>query len=238
MAWNDQPPRGHPMEPGKFPGPLYPPDAAPGHIPSWDSPFVVACKRAAAHCGAWPWEPASWVDSFSNKFSHGGDPDMHAGIAGLQRWSGTIEPTGFVGMKTYNFLRSVLIPQSRTHAGEPAWDATCQALTQQAYEAANPAPPKSTLREQALENALTQLGVKEDPAESNHVKFCEWYYGNPNTVGPWCAMFVTWAYETVGDSPAFIRGSRYAYVPYLVADGRGSRYGLSVTNDPIPGDAV
>ena len=45
------------MEPGKFPGPLHPPDAAPRYTPSRDSPFVVAVKRAAAHCGAWPWNP-------------------------------------------------------------------------------------------------------------------------------------------------------------------------------------
>src|SRR5262245_38955898 len=234
MAWNDQPPRGHPMEPGRFPGPLYPPDATPGHTPSRDSPFVVACKRAAAHCGAWPWDPPSWDDSYSNRFAHGDNPDTHAGMAGLQRWSGTLDPTGWVGEKTFNFLRSVLIPQGRTHAGEPAWDNQCQALTQQAYDANYPPPARSTLRELALEQAITQLGVKESPPESNQVKYTDWY----GMVGPWCAMFCTWCYETVGDSPAFIKGARYAYVPYIVADARGARYGLSTTGQPIAGDLV
>ena len=60
---------------------------------------------------------------------------------------------------------------------------------------------------------------------------------------PWCAMFVTWAYELAADelgldSPSFVRGSRYAYVPYVVGDARAGRYGLSTTDDPIPGDLV
>jgi hypothetical protein len=64
-------------------------------------------------------------------------------------------------------------------------------------------------------------------------------------VGPWCAMFCTWCYELGAkdvkeDSPTFIQGSRYAYVPYIVGDARGARYGLK-TVDPdqvMPGDLV
>src|SRR5262245_47942117 len=199
--WNDAPPRGHPMEGSDdFPGPLYPPDAAPAYTPSRDSPFVVAVKRAVAHIGAWPWDPPSWDDSYSNSFAHGvpNNPNK-AGVEAVQRWSGTIDPTGNCGQKTYNFLRSVLIPQGRTHAGEPAWDSVCINLTAQAYEEAHPPPPQSTLREAALATAITQLGVKESPAGSNHCKYTEWY----GMVGPWCAMFVTWSYETQGDSPSF-----------------------------------
>ena len=56
-------------------------------------------------------------------------------------------------------------------------------------------------------------------------------------------MFCTWCYEfgadDVGlDSPSFVKGSRYAYCPYVVDDARNRRYGLSTTDDPIPGDLV
>jgi hypothetical protein len=225
------------MEPGKWPGtPLYPPDAAPGHKPSKDSDFVVAVKRACAHLGAWPWDPPSWDDSYSNGFAYGvdGNPSK-AGLRAVQAWSGTLDPTGFVGERTFNFLRSVLIQQGRTHAGEPAWDSVCVNLTAAALEQAHPPEGFDTpLRELALEQAMSQLGVKENPAGSNVVKYTDWY----GMVGPWCAMFCTWAYETCGDSPSFVKGSRYAYVPYIVSDARGGRYGLSVTGTPLPGDLV
>lgn len=236
------------MEPGKFPGPLYPPDAAPGHTPSKDSDFVVAVKRAAAHCGAWPWDPESWDDSYSNRFAHGDEPVSHAGVEGLQRWSGTLEPTGWVGEKTFNFLRSVLIPQGRTHAGEPAWDSVCVNLTAAAYEDAHPPAPQSTVREAAVRVAVGELGAKESPAGSNLQPYGAWY--GENGV-PWCAIFTTWAYEHgalqlgySGGHPSFQtvkqagNNDRYDYVPYVVADARGGRYGLTITSSPIPGDLV
>jgi hypothetical protein len=232
--WNSSPPRGHPMEPGKWPGtPLYPPAASPAYTPSQDSDFVIAVKRACAHLGAWPWDPPSWDDSYSNGFAYGSS--RGPGVVAVQRWSGTLTPTGFVGEKTYNFLRSVLIQQGRTHAGEPAWDSVCVNLTAAAYEDAHPPPaPQTPLRARALEAAIDDLGIKESPPESNRCKFTDWY----GMVGPWCAMAVTYWYELAGDSPTFVKGSRYAYVPYIVSDARNGRYGLAVTSNPSPGDLV
>jgi hypothetical protein len=53
-------------------------------------------------------------------------------------------------------------------------------------------------------------------------------------------MFVTYCFEEgpPGGSPAFVRGSRYAYVPYILNDARNGNYGLSVVSSPIPGDLV
>jgi len=89
------------------------------------------------------------------------------------------------------------------------------------------------LRVRALNLARSKLGVKEFPAGSNVVEFSRWY----GMTGPWCAMFVSWAYDRVG-SEAFARGSRYAYCPYIVNDARAGRNNLSVTKDPKPGDLV
>lgn len=89
------------------------------------------------------------------------------------------------------------------------------------------------LREKALAEAKRHLGVKERPPGSNKVLFSDWY----GIRGPWCAMFVTYCYVKAG-SRAFVKGSRYAYVPYIVADARAGRNNLSVTRDPKPGDLV
>lgn len=85
----------------------------------------------------------------------------------------------------------------------------------------------------ALRKAITQLGVKESPTGSNRVMYSTWY----GIIGPWCAMFVTWAYDGVG-SKAFAKGSRYAYCPYIVSAARLGGRGLAITNDPKPGDVV
>jgi len=39
-------------------------------------------------------------------------------------------------------------------------------------------------------------------------------------------------------SKAFVKGQRYAYVPYIVNDARAGTNGLHVTRDPKPGDVV
>jgi hypothetical protein len=236
-SWNADPPRGGPMvKVNGFPGPLYPPSDPKG--PSEDSDFVTACKRTAARIGAWPWDPEGWDDSYSNRFAHGdgwGDR-THAGIEGLQHWSGTIQPTGALGEPTFNFLRSVKVPQGRTHAGEMAMDSVAVNLINAAVADAQP-PPGKTARQRALERAIGQLGVKESPPESNQVKYTNWY----GMIGPWCAMFCTWCYDA-SDGPgssSFDRNqARYSYVPYIVSDARGGRYGLSVVGSPKPGDLV
>jgi hypothetical protein len=238
MGWNSNPPRGGPMvKVDGFPGPLYPPDHPDG--PSADSPFVLALKRTAARIGAWPWTPDEWDDTYSNRFAHGdgwGD-QTHAGIEGLQYWSGTLSATGNVGEKTFNFLRSVKVPQGRTHAGEMAMDSVAVNQINAAFEDAQPTGPAGPAREAALARAIGQLGTKEQPPGSNVVRYSDWY----GMVGPWCAMFVTWTYDASGGpgSPSFDRNqARYSYVPYIVSDARGGRYGLSVTGTPKPGDLV
>jgi hypothetical protein len=95
------------------------------------------------------------------------------------------------------------------------------------------AAAQTPLRVKALAEAKKHLGVKESPAGSNIVLFSRWY----GLTGPWCAMFTTYSYVKAG-SKAFVKGSRYAYVPYIVADARAGRNGLQVTRDPKPGDLV
>lgn len=98
---------------------------------------------------------------------------------------------------------------------------------------AKKARPAATLGAKAFGALHRHVGLTEKPAGSNRCLFSAWY----GSVGPWCAMGVTWAYVQAG-SKAFRRGVNYAYVPYLVADARAGRNHLSVTKTPQHGDPV
>ena len=94
---------------------------------------------------------------------------------------------------------------------------------------------KSTIGDKALEVASSYIGMSEEPAGSNRVMFSEWY----GMIGPWCAMFVTFCFVKAG-SKAFVKGSKYAYCPYVLADAKASRNGLRIipTTSARTGDIV
>jgi len=242
--WYEQPYRGAPMIPVPgFPRPMYPPDAAAkDKQPSQNGPDAEAYKRVVWRLGRWKGPASNFDRAYSNGFSHGkGGNVVDTGIAGMQRQA-KIDDTGWIGKSTFNFMRSVLIPEGFDgpgEAGDYAMDAYAQSLLVDAWEmfgGKEPEPePKGSLRQAALDKGITQLGVKESPPNSNQCKFTDWYGIGP---GPWCAMYASWAYEKAGGSPSFAAGASYAYVPYIVSDARAKRNGLSVTGDPIPGDLV
>jgi hypothetical protein len=87
------------------------------------------------------------------------------------------------------------------------------------------------LRLKALKVARDNLGVAESPTGSNRCKFSTWY----GLIGPWCAMFATYCYDTQG-SKAFTRGSRYSYVGAIVTAAKAGGRGLAITRSPKPGD--
>jgi len=223
-----------------FPRALYPPDAqSAGKTPSVNGPDVEAYKRIVWRLGRWQGPASKFDRAYSNGFAHGKSGNVgETGVAGVQRQAKITPDSGWIGSGTFNFFRSVLIPEGLPNAGAPAMDAYAQSLLVDAWEmfkGKEPAPtPTTALRTKALNQAVTQLGVKESPPNSNNTKYTSWY----GMVGPWCAMFCTWCYETVGDSPSFVRGKNYAYVPYIVSDARNGRNGLSVTNSPVAGDLV
>lgn len=71
--------------------------------------------------------------------------------------------------------------------------------------------------------AATQIGTTESPANSNRVKYSQWY----GMVGPWCAMFVSWC-GVASSSSTFKQGVRYAYCPYIEADASSGKNGLAL----------
>jgi hypothetical protein len=225
-----------------YPRPLYPPDAAPGKTPSVNGPDVEAYKRALWRGGRWPGPATGFDRAFSNGFSHGsGGNVVNTGIAGFQRQMG-IDPTGWVGPATFQAFTAARIPDGLPNAGQPLLDANAQNLLAEAYTKfggadPGPAPPKpKSTREKALDGAIKYLGYKESPAGTNHTMFGQWYGVDYQ---PWCAIFATYCFVIeAGGSPSFARGSKYAYVPYIVSDARNKRNGLSVPNSPLPGDLV
>jgi len=238
--WQQAYPGGPAVATAGFPRPLHFPGNSGGYAPSVDGIDCKAYKRIISRLGRWPWTPNDWDMAYSKSFALGkaGGHVSDSGVAGCQRQQPELTETGYIGENFFNFLRCARIPTGLPNAGQPCMDATAINMLGEAYQqfkGKDPQPvPTTTLRVKALNQAKSQLGVKESPANSNQCKFTQWY----GLVGPWCAMFVTWAFETVGDSPAFVKGSRYAYVPYVVSDAQGGRYGLSLTSSPIPGDLV
>lgn len=93
---------------------------------------------------------------------------------------------------------------------------------------------ETPLRLKALSYMKTKVGQKEEPPNSNRVKWASEWYG---LIGPWCAMAVTRAYVEAG-SKAFARGTRYAYCPFIYADAVAGRNHLAITYNPQPGDLV
>lgn len=87
---------------------------------------------------------------------------------------------------------------------------------------ANQRKKKTSLGDAAVQVAKQYLGAKESPAGSNKVLFSDWY----GIRGPWCAMFVTYCFVKAG-SKAFVRGSKWAYCPYMLQDARQNK-GLTV----------
>jgi hypothetical protein len=132
--WWTQPYRGGTMIslPG-FPRPVYPPDA-PDRPPSADGPDCLAYKRIVSRLGRWPWDPPSWDDSYSNAFAHGRSSNVgESGMAGVQRQAKISPDTGYIGQKTFNLLRSVLIPDGLPHAGQYAMDGPAVNLLEDAW---------------------------------------------------------------------------------------------------------
>ena len=69
--------------------------------------------------------------------------------------------------------------------------------------------------EKILEMAKSQIGIKEQPANSNKVKFNTEYYGKEvsGSAYPWCCVFVWWVFKHCESSGLFYDGKKTAYCP-------------------------
>lgn len=123
---------------------LFPPDSVgQGKTPSEPGPDVTAVKRAISRAQRFlPWKPGDWDDTYDDVFAHGDGSGLdRSGVAGFQEQMG-IRPTGWVGEKTFEALRTGLVPHKPgiRRAGQPLFDSVCIRLLRQAAELAVPAP--------------------------------------------------------------------------------------------------
>ena len=80
--------------------------------------------------------------------------------------------------------------------------------------------------------AASQIGYKESPAGSNRTKYGKWYGLDGN---PWCAMFVSWVADQIGESAAV---GKFAYCPYWVDWFKKKGQWLDRSEKPRPGDII
>jgi hypothetical protein len=140
MAWFDKGYPGGPMVKVKgFPRKL---DWQKKTSPGAD---VTAYQRTVARAGRWKW--GEFSDDFTDEFARGiakSDPEkdrLWSGVAGVQGQSaGAVPVSGIIGKETFNYLRSIRIPNGLAHAGEPAMDQTAVNLINQAFAAYNEPP--------------------------------------------------------------------------------------------------
>jgi hypothetical protein len=53
-------------------------------------------------------------------------------------------------------------------------------------------------RLKVVATVAAKIGVKESPANSNKVEFCDWYDLKPQKYVSWCAIFMSWGFVTAG----------------------------------------
>lgn len=89
-----------------------------------------------------------------------------------------------------------------------------------------------------IKKAISQIGVKENPINSNKVKYNTEYYGRIVSGGayPWCCAFVWWVFKECGASKLFYGGKKTAYCPTVETYYKKQKQWY--TTNPKVGDLV
>lgn len=87
-----------------------------------------------------------------------------------------------------------------------------------------------------LRIAQAEIGTKEQPANSNKVKYNTAYYGREVSGSnyAWCAVFVWWCFKQAGAASLYYGGGKTAYCPTLLSYHKAQ----AVKGDYKPGDVV
>lgn len=160
-----------------------------------DGEDVLAYKRGISRGGRWPWQ--TFDDTYSKSFAMGksGGNVGDSGVRGFQRQMG-LDDDGEIGSQTFEKLRTSLIPQGLSHAGEPLFDSVCLQQLKQAT-AAPPGGGASALTQYAKDSisnepkihysqnrAMTHLGVPPSQGFtadcSGHATSCHYEAGWPD----------------------------------------------------------
>lgn len=92
--------------------------------------------------------------------------------------------------------------------------------------------------EKILDEAVSQIGIKEDPPDSNHVKYNTWYYGweVSGSAYPWCVVFLCWLFSMTQEEALFYGGEKTASCTTLYNYHKSQ--GQAITGDYQPGDVI
>ena len=91
-------------------------------------------------------------------------------------------------------------------------------------------------RDYIVESAKTQIGIKENPAGSNKVKYNDWYYEGTVINAAWCATFISYVYHYADSHlPKIDTENGFGYVPTLYHLGMKKKIN---TSTPKPADIV
>ena len=87
-----------------------------------------------------------------------------------------------------------------------------------------------------MDTARAQLGIREEPPNSNRVKFNTAYYGREvsGSAYPWCCAFVWWVFREAGAASLFYGGKKTASCSALLSFHKGQ----AVRGDYQPGDII
>lgn len=87
-------------------------------------------------------------------------------------------------------------------------------------------------KEQIINRALGEVGIEENPPNSNRVKYNTWYYGKEVSGAsyPWCMTFIQWIFKDSGLLPIKTASCSALYNEFKK---RGQ-----IVKDPQPGDIV
>ena len=90
--------------------------------------------------------------------------------------------------------------------------------------------------EKVLQTARAEIGVKEEPAGSNKVKYNTEYYGAPvaGSAYPWCVTFLWWVFRQAEAEKLFYGGKKTASCTLLYNFHQGQK----VQGDYQPGDII
>ena len=90
-----------------------------------------------------------------------------------------------------------------------------------------------------VKKAISYIGTKEIPANSNNVKFNTDYYGHPvcGAAYPWCCAFVWDIFRMCNASELFCDGEKTAYCPYVESWGKRNNLMVDI-NKGKAGDLV
>lgn len=86
-----------------------------------------------------------------------------------------------------------------------------------------------------LTTARRELGIREDPPESNRVKYNDWYYGRAvsGNAYPWCMAFVQWVFAQSGRPLPYKTASCSALLTWYRKNKPEC-----IVKDPRPGDII